>query len=225
MAGKRFGGDLAQSLHERFNVAIIQQVFDGNHPEFVGYRIRGRTVRRRPVGLVQQLRGKIDEVAVYRRALKKDEIARRFKDFDFRKPGSIQTAEDVDQRSTRKNRHDDSTKTSNQARIFENDSGDGGRDAGVTRTRTIRRLNPLPDPSPARRSISGIASSPPESTLTRSGAARHLHIQKGRFSSRNNGHNWPHSAAFADASRIMFSHILKNGNILFATRAKSLPQH
>jgi hypothetical protein len=38
--------------------------------------------------------GKIDEVAVYRRALKQDEIARRFKGLDFRRLNSIQTAEE-----------------------------------------------------------------------------------------------------------------------------------
>ena len=38
--------------------------------------------------------------------------------------------------------------------------------------------------------------------------------------SEDNGHTWGHSAAFADAARITFSHILKNGNVLFATGAK-----
>lgn len=38
--------------------------------------------------------------------------------------------------------------------------------------------------------------------------------------SEDNGHTWPHSFAFADAQRITFSHILKNGNILFATGSK-----
>ncbi|MCL4401366.1 MAG: hypothetical protein M1436_01700, partial [Acidobacteria bacterium] len=37
------------------------------------------------------------------------------------------------------------------------------------------------------------------------------------FLSQDNSHTWPHSAEFRDASRITFSHILKNGNILFAT--------
>ena len=40
------------------------------------------------------------------------------------------------------------------------------------------------------------------------------------FLSEDNGHTWPHRAAFADAQRITFSHILKNGNILFATGSK-----
>ena len=40
------------------------------------------------------LEGKIDEVVVYRRALKQDEIARRFKSVGFKRPGSIQTAEE-----------------------------------------------------------------------------------------------------------------------------------
>lgn len=35
--------------------------------------------------------------------------------------------------------------------------------------------------------------------------------------SEDNGHTWPHSLPFPDAQRITFSHILKNGNILFAT--------
>ena len=37
------------------------------------------------------------------------------------------------------------------------------------------------------------------------------------FLSEDNGRTWPHSLAFADAERITFSHILKNGNVLFAT--------
>jgi hypothetical protein len=37
------------------------------------------------------------------------------------------------------------------------------------------------------------------------------------FLSEDNGHTWPHSSAFPDAPRITFSHILKNGNVLFAT--------
>ena len=40
------------------------------------------------------------------------------------------------------------------------------------------------------------------------------------FLSEDNGRTWPHSLAFPDAQRITFSHILKNGNILFATGAK-----
>jgi len=36
--------------------------------------------------------------------------------------------------------------------------------------------------------------------------------------SEDNGRTWPHQAAFADAAHITFSCILKNGNILFATR-------
>jgi len=40
------------------------------------------------------------------------------------------------------------------------------------------------------------------------------------FLSEDNGHTWPHRAAFADARRITFSHILNNGNILFATGSK-----
>jgi hypothetical protein len=38
--------------------------------------------------------------------------------------------------------------------------------------------------------------------------------------SEDNGHSWPRSVAFPEASLITFSHILKNGNILFATGAK-----
>ena len=37
------------------------------------------------------------------------------------------------------------------------------------------------------------------------------------YLSEDNGRTWPHQLAFADAKRITFSHILKNGNILFAT--------
>ncbi len=38
--------------------------------------------------------------------------------------------------------------------------------------------------------------------------------------SEDNGHTWPYSAAFPNARDITFSHILKNGNILFATQAR-----
>jgi hypothetical protein len=38
--------------------------------------------------------------------------------------------------------------------------------------------------------------------------------------SEDNGRTWPHSMAFPDADRITFSHILKNGNVLFATGSK-----
>ncbi len=40
------------------------------------------------------------------------------------------------------------------------------------------------------------------------------------FLSEDNAHTWPHSIAFPDAQRITFSHILNNGNILFATGSK-----
>jgi hypothetical protein len=40
------------------------------------------------------------------------------------------------------------------------------------------------------------------------------------FLSEDNGWSWPHSAPFADAEKITFSCILKNGNILFATGSK-----
>ncbi len=40
------------------------------------------------------------------------------------------------------------------------------------------------------------------------------------FLSEDNGQTWPHAAEFADAEHITFSVILKNGNILFATRAQ-----
>lgn len=40
------------------------------------------------------------------------------------------------------------------------------------------------------------------------------------FLSKDNGHTWPHSADFAEAARIRFSHILENGNVVFATGAK-----
>lgn len=38
--------------------------------------------------------------------------------------------------------------------------------------------------------------------------------------SEDNGRTWPHMLAFPNARNISFSRILKNGNILFATRAK-----
>jgi hypothetical protein len=40
------------------------------------------------------------------------------------------------------------------------------------------------------------------------------------FLSEDNGRTWPHSIAFSNARNITFSCILKNGNILFATRSK-----
>ncbi len=40
------------------------------------------------------------------------------------------------------------------------------------------------------------------------------------FLSKDNGRTWPSSANFADAAKITFSHILKNGNVIFATSAK-----
>lgn len=40
------------------------------------------------------------------------------------------------------------------------------------------------------------------------------------FLSEDNGRTWPHSIEFPEASAIVFSHILKNGNVLFATGAK-----
>ncbi|WP_145074291.1 hypothetical protein [Aureliella helgolandensis] len=44
--------------------------------------------------------------------------------------------------------------------------------------------------------------------------------QENIFLSEDNGHTWTHRAAFPDAENITFSCILKNGNILFATRQK-----
>jgi hypothetical protein len=40
------------------------------------------------------------------------------------------------------------------------------------------------------------------------------------FLSEDNGHTWPHSIAFPETPRITFSHILKNGNVVFATGSK-----
>ncbi len=40
------------------------------------------------------------------------------------------------------------------------------------------------------------------------------------FLSEDNSHTWPHEAAFPDAKHIVFSCILKNGNILFSALAK-----
>src|SRR5687767_9591942 len=40
------------------------------------------------------------------------------------------------------------------------------------------------------------------------------------FLSEDNAESWAHSAAFPDAANITFSCLLKNGNILFATREK-----
>lgn len=38
--------------------------------------------------------------------------------------------------------------------------------------------------------------------------------------SEDNGHTWAYKAEFPDAERITFSHILKNGNVIFTTGAK-----
>ena len=61
-------------------------------------------------------------------------------------------------------------------------------------------------------------------------AGRYIDSQRGNkafayadgmlFLSEDNGRTWPRSLAFPDAQRITFSHILKNGNILFATGSK-----
>jgi hypothetical protein len=40
------------------------------------------------------------------------------------------------------------------------------------------------------------------------------------FLSEDNGRTWPHSAAFTDARHIVFSQIMKNGNVLFSAMAK-----
>src|SRR3954454_8424466 len=40
------------------------------------------------------------------------------------------------------------------------------------------------------------------------------------FLSEDNGQTWTHSAPFPDAENITFSCLLRNGNILFATREK-----
>ncbi len=40
------------------------------------------------------------------------------------------------------------------------------------------------------------------------------------FLSKDNGKTWPHSAEFAEAANITWSCLLKNGNILFATRER-----
>ncbi len=40
------------------------------------------------------------------------------------------------------------------------------------------------------------------------------------FLSEDNSRTWPHRLAFADARNITFSHIFKNGNVLFATQNK-----
>ena len=61
-------------------------------------------------------------------------------------------------------------------------------------------------------------------------AGRYIDSQRGKkafayadgmlFLSKDNGRTWPRSLAFPEAQRITFSHILKNGNILFATGSK-----
>ncbi|MHB8902865.1 MAG: hypothetical protein ACYC6Y_29245 [Thermoguttaceae bacterium] len=40
------------------------------------------------------------------------------------------------------------------------------------------------------------------------------------FLSEDNGRTWPHRAGFADAANITFGALLKNGNVLFATRTQ-----
>lgn len=61
-------------------------------------------------------------------------------------------------------------------------------------------------------------------------AGRYIDSQRGKrafayadgriFLSKDNGRIWPRSLAFPDARGITFSHILKNGNIVFATSSK-----
>ncbi|HOX59852.1 MAG TPA: hypothetical protein P5205_21625 [Candidatus Paceibacterota bacterium] len=61
-------------------------------------------------------------------------------------------------------------------------------------------------------------------------AGRYIDSQRGNkafayadgmlFLSKDNGRTWPYRLAFSDAQRITFSHILKNGNIVFATGAQ-----
>jgi len=61
-------------------------------------------------------------------------------------------------------------------------------------------------------------------------AGRYIDSQRGKRAfayadgmvllSKDNGRTWPCSLAFPDAKRITFSHILRNGNILFATSTK-----
>ncbi|HOW64751.1 MAG TPA: hypothetical protein P5186_13120 [Candidatus Paceibacterota bacterium] len=61
-------------------------------------------------------------------------------------------------------------------------------------------------------------------------AGRYIDSQRGKkafayadgriFLSKDNGRTWPRSLAFPDAQRITFSHILNNGNIVFATSSK-----
>lgn len=46
------------------------------------------------------------------------------------------------------------------------------------------------------------------------------HAEGRVFLSKDNGRTWPHSAEFPDAAKISFSHILLNGNILFAVGSK-----
>ncbi|MFO7902673.1 MAG: hypothetical protein ACQESR_27545 [Planctomycetota bacterium] len=38
--------------------------------------------------------------------------------------------------------------------------------------------------------------------------------------SEDNGHSWPHRAEFPDAQNVKFSHVFRNGNVLFCTRRK-----
>src|SRR5438132_3647173 len=41
MSGDMCSSDLAEASHQRFNAAVIQQVFHGSHPEFFRRRIMG----------------------------------------------------------------------------------------------------------------------------------------------------------------------------------------
>ncbi|MCC6590906.1 MAG: hypothetical protein IT168_29720 [Bryobacterales bacterium] len=61
-------------------------------------------------------------------------------------------------------------------------------------------------------------------------AGKYIDCQRGKkafsyaegkiFLSNDNGHTWGRSLEFADATKITFSHILKNGNVVFATGSK-----
>ena len=77
-----------------------------------------------------------------------------------------------------------------------------------------------PSRSPARRTTSGIAQPAGKYIDSQRGDKAFAYADGKVFLSADNGHTWPHSLAFPDAPKITFSHILKNGNILFATGAK-----
>ena len=109
----------------------------------------------------------------------------------------------------------------------------------VTRRRFLSALAATAGSSmlPSTRSLGAVTAVPPAEFASTDRfwyrlqpAGRYIDSQRGNkafayaegkiFLSEDNGRTWPHSLAFAEAAHITFSHILKNGNVLFATGSR-----